>query len=106
VVAQIPFNGFPRARDRSAAASLRLLAAILWDALRGRLGASPAYIPMIGRPGEVAVISTDEAQRHLATLAGDAARPGGTTSPLLRDRALADQLSFLREHLHASPRAA
>jgi hypothetical protein len=72
VVAQIPFNGFPRARDRSAAASLRLLAAILWDALRGRLGASPAYIPMIGRPGEVAVISTDEAQRHLATLAGDA----------------------------------
>lgn len=72
VVAQIPFNGFPSARGRSAAASLRLLAAMLWDALRGRLGASPAYIPMIGRPGEVAVISTDEAQRHLATLAGDA----------------------------------
>jgi alpha-beta hydrolase superfamily lysophospholipase len=172
VVAQIPFNGFPSARGRSAAASLRLLAAILWDALRGRLGASPAYIPMIGRPGEVAVISTDEAQRHLATLAGDAGEtrwhnqiaprgllqmtryrpaldagrlqapllvcvavddtetpeamatelavkaPRGTllrypgthfdfsTDPLPRDRALADQLSFLREHLHAPSRAA
>jgi uncharacterized protein len=29
VVAQIPFNGFPRVRDRSATASLRLLAATL-----------------------------------------------------------------------------
>jgi uncharacterized protein len=75
VVAQIPFNGFPRNNNRSAAASLRLLAAILWDALRGRVGASPAYIPMIGRPGQVAAVSTTEAQRHLATLAGD----GGET---------------------------
>jgi alpha-beta hydrolase superfamily lysophospholipase len=75
VVAQIPFNGFPRVRDRSATASLRLLEAILWDALRGRLGLSPAYIPMIGEPGQVAVISTTEARRHLRTLAGEA----GTT---------------------------
>jgi quorum-quenching protein AidA len=72
VVAQIPFNGFPRVRDRSATASLRLLAAILWDALRGKLGLSPAYIPMIGKPGQVAVVSTTHAQRHLATLAGEA----------------------------------
>jgi uncharacterized protein len=172
VVAQIPFNGFPRVRDRSAAASLRLLAAILWDALRGKLGRSPAYIPMIGKPGQVAVISTTEAQRHLRTLAGeagttlwrnqvaprgllrmmryrpalDAARlqaallvclavddtetpeamareladraPHGTvrrypgthfdfyTDPSVRDRALADQLGFLRDHLNASTREA
>jgi uncharacterized protein len=167
VVAQIPFNGFPRVRDRSAVASLRLLAAILWDALRGRLGLSPAYIPMIGGPGQVAVVATTEARRHLATLAGeagttlwrnqvaprgllqmlryrpalDAARlraallvcsaaadtetpeatareladraPHGTlrrypgthfdfyTDPSVRDRALADQLEFLAEHLHS-----
>ncbi|HWD45252.1 MAG TPA: alpha/beta fold hydrolase [Actinomycetota bacterium] len=75
VVAQIPFNGFPRVRDRSTTATLRLLAAILWDALRGRLGLSPAYIPMIGEPGQVAVVATTEAQRHLRTLAGEA----GTT---------------------------
>jgi fermentation-respiration switch protein FrsA (DUF1100 family) len=172
VVAQIPFNGFPRVRDRSATASLRLLAAILWDALRGKLGLSPAYIPMIGKPGQVAVISTTEAQRHLTTLAGDAGTtlwrnqvaprgllqmlryrpaqdaarlraplliclatgdtetpeamareladraPHGTlrrypgthfdfyTDPSVRDRALADQLRFLHEHLHISPRAA
>jgi uncharacterized protein len=168
VVAQIPFNGFPPARDR--AASLRLLAAMLWDALRGKLGLPPAYIPMIGKPGQVAVVATAEAQRHLATLAGDAGetlwrnqvaprgllqmtryRPArdaarlqapllvcaaiddtetpeatamelaakaqrgtllrypGThfdfyTNPSLRDRALGDQLQFLREHLHAAPR--
>ena len=172
VIAQIPFNGFPRVRDRSATASLRLLAAILWDALRGRLGLLPAYIPMIGRPGELAVVSTTEAQRHLRTLAGeagttrwrnqvaprgllqmqryrpalDAARlqapllvclaiddtetpeatareladraPHGTVrrypgthfdfyaDPSVRDRALTDQLSFLRKHLHTSSRAA
>ena len=172
VVAQVPFNGFPRARNRSATASLRLLAAILWDALRGKLGLSPAYIPMIGKPGQVAVTSTTEAQRHLTTLAGDAGTtlwrnqvaprgllqmlryrpaldaarlrapllvcvatddtetpeamareladraPHGTlrrypgthfdfyTDPSVRDRALADQLAFLHEHLHISPRAA
>jgi quorum-quenching protein AidA len=170
VVTQMPFNGFPRVRDRSAAASLRLLAAMLWDALRGKLGLSPAYIPMIGRLGEVAVVSTTEARRHLRTLAGegttrwrnqvaprgllqmlryrpalDAARlpapllvclaiddtetpeamareladraPHGTVrrypgthfdfygDPSVRDQALADQLAFLVEQLHPSPRA-
>ena len=172
VVAQMPFNGFPRVRNRSPTASLRLLAAILWDALRGRLGLSPAYIPMIGRPGQVAVVSTIEAQRHLTTLAGEAGTtlwrnqvaprgllqmmryrpalaaarlrapllvciavddtetpeamtreladraPHGTlrrytgahfdfyTDPSVRDRALADQLGFLHEHLHTPPTAA
>jgi pimeloyl-ACP methyl ester carboxylesterase len=73
VVAQIPFNGFPRTVEgRSAGASLRLLGAILWDALRGALGLSPAYIPMIGAPGQLAVASTTEAARHLEALAGGA----------------------------------
>jgi uncharacterized protein len=89
-------------------ASLRLLVAILWDAVRGRLGLSPAYIPMIGKPGQVAVVSTTEAQRHLTALAGEAATTlwRNQVDPSVRDRSLADQLQFLHEHLHASLRGA
>jgi hypothetical protein len=65
---------------------------------------------MIGRPGQVAVIFTTEAQRHLTTLAGEA---GTTLWPnqvaprgLLQMMALADQFRFLHEHLHTSPRVA
>ncbi|MFF5257709.1 alpha/beta hydrolase [Actinomadura viridis] len=72
VVAQIPFNGFPRKIEgRSAWATLRLQAAILWDAARGRLGLSPYYIPMVGAPGELAITATPEAERHIRTLGGD-----------------------------------
>lgn len=72
VVAQIPFNGFPRSVEgRSTADSLRLLAAIASDAVRGRLGLRPHYIPMVGRPGERAVTTTDEAEQHISTLTGD-----------------------------------
>jgi dienelactone hydrolase len=70
VAAQIPFNGFPKESNRPHGEALRLLAAMLWDAIRGTFRASPAYIPMIGKPGEVAVITTSQAQRHLATLTG------------------------------------
>ncbi|GAA3129386.1 alpha/beta fold hydrolase [Planomonospora alba] len=71
VVAQIPFNGFPKkVEGRSAGDTLRLLGAILWDALRGRLGLRPYYIPMVGRPGELAVTATPEADRHIETLTG------------------------------------
>ncbi|HEX2313527.1 MAG TPA: alpha/beta fold hydrolase [Thermomonospora sp.] len=72
VVAQIPFNGFPRkVEGRSTWDVLRLQAVILWDALRGRLGLSPHYIPMLGRPGELAVTATEEAERHIRTLSGE-----------------------------------
>ncbi|MEU5884125.1 alpha/beta fold hydrolase [Spirillospora sp. NPDC047279] len=75
VVAQIPYNGFPRkVEGRSALATLRLQGAILWDALRGRLGLSPFYIPMIGAPGELAVTATAEAEQHVRTLAGEGER--------------------------------
>jgi uncharacterized protein len=171
VVAQIPFNGFPRrVEGRSTAAALRLFGAIVWDSVKGRLHLDPFYIPMVGKPGEMAVTATPEADRHIQTLTGgkvatlwknqvaprgllqmmryrpaaDAARlqapllvcaaeqdreapvdtaralvhaaPRGVlrvypgthfdfyTDPAIRDRALADQLQFLHEHLHASPR--
>ncbi|NRQ39797.1 alpha/beta fold hydrolase [Nonomuraea sp. NN258] len=75
VVAQIPFNGFPKSVDnRDTVRTLRVLAAILWDAARGRLGLSPYYIPMVGRPGELAVTATAEADQHIRTLTdGDSA---------------------------------
>jgi alpha-beta hydrolase superfamily lysophospholipase len=171
VVAQIPFNGFPRrVEGRSTGAALRLVAAIVWDSVKGRLHLKPSYIPMVGKPGELAVTATHEADRHIQTLTGgqvttrwknqvaprgllqmlgyrpaaDAARlqapllvcaaeqdretpvdtaralvhaaPHGElrvypathfdfyTDPAIRDSALADQLGFLHEHLHASSR--
>ncbi|WP_106400142.1 alpha/beta hydrolase [Actinocorallia populi] len=76
VVSQIPFNGFPRkVEGRSSWNTMRLMAAILWDALRGALRLRPHYIPMLGRPGEQAVVSTDESEQHIRLLAGE----GGQT---------------------------
>lgn len=71
VVAQIPFNGFPKkVEGRSTGETLRALGAILWDTLRGKLGLRPYYIPMVGRPGELAVTATAEAEHHIRTLTG------------------------------------
>jgi dienelactone hydrolase len=93
VVAQIPFNGFPRSVEgRSTADTLRLLAAIVRDAVRGRLGLSPHYIPMVGRPGEPAVTATDEAEQHISTLTGG----GAATSwrNVVAPRALLDMMRY------------
>lgn len=68
-MAQIPFNGFPRkVEGRSTWHTLRLFHAILWDALRGKLGLAPHYIPLVGRPGEVAVTNAAGAEQHIKTL--------------------------------------
>ena len=72
VVAQVPFNGFPRrVEGRSTLDTLKLLWAMGIDASRGILGWPPHYIPMVGKPGEVAVTATPEAQEHIASLAGE-----------------------------------
>lgn len=69
VVAQIPFNGFPRrVEGRSAWHTLRMFRAIVWDALRGRIGLRPAYIPLVAGPGKVAITNAPEAERHIAKL--------------------------------------
>jgi pimeloyl-ACP methyl ester carboxylesterase len=71
VVAQVPFNGFPRrVEGRSTLDTLKLLWAMGADAVRGILGRPPHYIPMVGAPGEVAVTTTREAQEHIAALSG------------------------------------
>lgn len=72
VVSQIPYAGSPRTVEgRSAWAAIRLTAAIVWDGLRGAVGLRPFYIPMLGRPGELAVVSDDESEQHLRVLAGE-----------------------------------
>lgn len=72
VVAQIPFNGFPRrVEGRSTFDALILLWAMAVDAARGKLGLSPRYVPMVGRPGEVAVTAAPRANEHIATLGAE-----------------------------------
>lgn len=47
MVAQIPFNGFPRrVVGRSTAVALRVFGAVVWDSIKGRLHLEPLYIPM------------------------------------------------------------
>jgi quorum-quenching protein AidA len=69
VISQIPFNGFPaKVEGRTGRETLRLLAAILWDAIRGWLGRPPFLIPLVGAPGEVAITTEADARAHVATL--------------------------------------
>lgn len=71
VVAQIPFNGFPKkVEERSTGDTLRLLGAIVWDTIRGKLGLRPYYIRMVGQPGELAVTAAPEADQHIQILTG------------------------------------
>uniref|UniRef100_A0A5Q5BL38 Alpha/beta hydrolase fold protein n=2 Tax=unclassified Mycobacterium TaxID=2642494 RepID=A0A5Q5BL38_MYCSS len=68
-VAQIPFNGFPKkVEGRSRAATLRLLAAMTVDAVRGLLRLPPAYIKAVGGPGELAVMASVEALQTIRGL--------------------------------------
>ena len=72
VVAQVPFNGFPRrVEGRTTLDTLKLLWAMGTDAAHSILGRPPHYIPMVGAPGEVAVTTTREAQGHIAVLSGE-----------------------------------
>jgi hypothetical protein len=100
VVAQIPFNGFPkRVEGRSTWQTFRLLGAICWDAVRGKLGLSPYYVPMVGRPGELAVAATDEADQHIQVLTS------GATTTLWRNsiapRALLGMMRYRPEQAAA-----
>ena len=76
VIAQIPFNGFPKkVEGRSTLSTLKLLGVMAGDWLRGRLGLPPHYIRAVGGPGELAVMTGAGAQRAIA----------GMTSPTWRN---------------------
>lgn len=66
VVAQVPFNGVPKqVEGRSPGTTLKVLAAMARDTIRGWLGRSPAYIKAVGEQGEVAVMASAEAQKTI-----------------------------------------
>jgi alpha-beta hydrolase superfamily lysophospholipase len=70
VIAQVPFNGFPRkAEGRSRRATLRLLAAMADDWGRAKLRLAPRYIPSVAATGELAVMTGDDVQRLIAGMA-------------------------------------
>jgi hypothetical protein len=70
VIAQIPVNGFPRkVEGRSTASTLRLLAAMNNDWLRGKLHLRPHYIPAVGPRGDLAVMTGEDATAVVAGLA-------------------------------------
>ncbi|MED5816019.1 alpha/beta fold hydrolase [Mycolicibacterium sp. 050232] len=70
VVAQVPFNGFPRrVEGRSVLSTLRLLTVMAEDWGRGILHRTPRYIPAVGAPGELAVMTGEGAQRAVAGMA-------------------------------------
>jgi pimeloyl-ACP methyl ester carboxylesterase len=70
VVSQVPFNGFPkRVEGRTAWQTLKLLGAIVLDAVRGGFGLSPFYIPLVGPRGTLAVVTSPEASAIVGSLA-------------------------------------
>ncbi|WP_370330576.1 alpha/beta hydrolase [Mycolicibacterium hippocampi] len=70
VIAQIPFNGFPRrVRGRTLRATMRLLLAMLTDRVRGWFSYPPRYIAAVGGEGELAVMAGEEAEQAVAAMA-------------------------------------
>jgi dienelactone hydrolase len=64
VVAQIPFNGFPKkVESRSLIVTFKLLGVMLKDAIRGLLDLEPYYIRAVGAPDELAVMISPQAQQ-------------------------------------------
>jgi dienelactone hydrolase len=69
VVAQVPFNGFPkRVEGRSSRATLTLLGAMVKDTVRGWLHRPPYYIRAVGTTGELAVMASPQAAQTIAAM--------------------------------------
>jgi dienelactone hydrolase len=69
VVAQVPFNGFPRkVEGRSRADTNRLLRAMISDWIARRRGRPPRYIKAVGEPGELAVMASSAAAQTIAMM--------------------------------------
>jgi hypothetical protein len=72
VVAQVPFNGFPRhVEGRTRAETWRLLYAIIKDWWHGKIGREPYYVPAVARRGELAVMAFDEADAIVQAMQND-----------------------------------
>lgn len=72
VVAQIPFNGFPKqVEGRSFVQVLRLVGTMCRDVIRGLTGRSPYYIPAVGTTNDLAVIGSSQAKQAIETMDSD-----------------------------------
>ncbi|MGK8464128.1 alpha/beta hydrolase [Nocardia cyriacigeorgica] len=92
VVAQIPFNGFPKqASGRSRKATSALLAAMVRDRLRGWTGRAPYYIPAVGETGDVAVMTGPQAAKTIAAM------HSATWENKVAPRALLDMMRYKPE---------
>ncbi|MBD1381844.1 alpha/beta hydrolase [Metabacillus arenae] len=70
VVAQIPFNGFPRkVEGRSTITTIKILAAMIRDLIRKKYHKDPYYIRAVGNIGELAVMSSSEAHKTIEAMA-------------------------------------
>jgi hypothetical protein len=64
VVAQVPFNGFPKkVEGRSREMTRKLLGAMFRDSIRGWIGLPPYYIPAVGKTNELAVMASPQASQ-------------------------------------------
>ncbi|MCR8842498.1 dienelactone hydrolase family protein [Paenibacillus sp. SC116] len=66
VIAQIPYNGFPKKSGHSWWQRLKLLRLIREDEKRAKKGIQPLYIPVVGHTGELAVMVGSDASRTIA----------------------------------------
>lgn len=84
VVAQVPFNGFPRkVEGRTSAETRQLLRAMLKDWWHGRTGRPPHYVPAVAPRGQLAVMAFDEADAVIRSMRNDSWRNEITPRVLL-----------------------
>lgn len=93
-VAQVPFNGFPKKTSRPRKETTALLGAMFRDVVRGWFGRSPLYIKSVGHPGELAVMSSGEAQTTIDALKTQDAAGLGAWENKVAPRGLLDMILY------------
>lgn len=72
VVAQVPFNGFPKkVEGRTRQETNRMLAAMIKDSLRGLFHRPPLYVKAVGNRGELAVMASEQAEKTIEAMQSD-----------------------------------
>lgn len=100
VVSQVPYGATGRAPGRPRPGFLaRMIGAAVLDELRGRLGRSPHYIPVVGKPEEFAAFNRPAAGARALELRRYAAGHFDVYVGEWFERTVADQVEFLTRHL-------
>jgi alpha-beta hydrolase superfamily lysophospholipase len=89
VVAQVPFNGFPKqVEGRSTKEAYALLWTAIRDRIRGWLGRPPLYVKAVGGAGEHAIMVGADANRTIESLTS------GTWRNEVAPRGLLDMMAY------------